>query len=192
LICLAGLVVMLVAAERGDDSTSAPPARRPVPAASHPGNAAGGAVPRDELTGFGERIETWRRSHVADGNPYVPGTSYDANRFGEVFEQDGRIMGFDINYSRRGVALAVARADARGQLPGDATTMWSKTLDECLVQQLRSATLALILYPRWMPTRGDVQVRYAFDDLEPSLEASRVVSITIITDYTEEVDFTAC
>jgi hypothetical protein len=122
----------------------------------------------------------------------VPGTSYDGNRFGDVWEQDGRIMGFDINYPRRGVSMAAARADVREQLPGDITLVWSKSLEGCVGHQLRSETLSRALYPRWLPTMGHVQVVYIFDGGLPSIDGRRVVTTAIYPWFMEQSEFRVC
>jgi hypothetical protein len=190
LVGAGGLVAMLVA---GDDDAN-DPAGAPATAPPAGGSAPTGSLtgPAGDLTGVGAPVENWRRVHTADGNPYVPGTSYDGNRFGDVWEQDGRILGFDINYRGRGVSLATARADVREQLPGDITLIWSKTLEGCLGHQLRSQTLSRLLYPRWLPTMGDVQVVYIFHSGLPSFDGRRVVSTAIYPWYMEQGEFRVC
>jgi hypothetical protein len=173
--------VAVRAADDGPDPASAPAAA-----------PAGVSDSSGDLTGVGAPVETWRRAHTADRNPFVPGTSYDGNRFGDVWEQDGRILGFEINYRGRDVSLAAARADVREQLPGDITLVWSKTLDGCLGHQLRSETLSRVLYPRWLPTMGHVQVVYVFDGGVPDFDGRRIVSIAIYPWYMERGEFRVC
>jgi len=190
LVGVGGLVVMLVAGD-GDrnDPAGAPPTAHAGPPGPPP---ADGSAPAGDLTGLGAPVETWRRAHTVDGNPFVPGTSYDGNRFGDVWEQDGRIVGFDINYPGGGVSLVAARADVREQLPGDVTLVWSRSLDGCMAQQLRSETLARVLYPRWLPTMGHVQVVYIFNGRVPSLDGRRVVTTAIYPWYMEQTEFRVC
>jgi hypothetical protein len=194
LVLAGGIGLMaLLTADGGDHPADAPATAVVAPPAGDSASSGGGLTgPSGDLTGLGAPVEVWRQSHVADGNPFVPGTSYDGNRFGDVWEQDGRIVGFDINYSRRGVSLAAARADVRQQLPGDITLVWSKALDGCVGHQLRSEALSRVLYPRWLPTMGHVQVVYIFGSGLPSLDGRRVVSIAIYPWYMEEREFRVC
>lgn len=178
-LCIGALVIALVSGcaaptpaesgrRRSGASTSAAPTGSWSPSSQSPARSAPPAIspsasrtsqgprvpaPRaEDLTGFGAPVGVWRNLHREDAQ-YSPGSSYDSNRFGGVSESEGRIMGFDVNFAPRTSRAAVMRQVA-SLLPADARVAWARTLLECLVFQMQSATLARALFPRWSSSRG--------------------------------------
>jgi hypothetical protein len=120
---------------------------------------------------------------------HIPGTSYDNNRFGAVLELDERILGFDINLPPN-TPIETARAAARHELPPDTTVVWSKTLAECEVEQLHSATLKAVLTPPL--TLDGVQVEYESPGLGDAFDAHNVRGVILILGNTDPADTTVC
>ena len=148
-------------------------------------------LPNDPLTGFGALDEVWKSRHIEDAGRFQPGSSYDHNRFGGVLHLDGRVMAFDINLPP-GTPIEAAQISAIEQLPKDSAIIWSKTLDECIVTQVRSGTLARVLHPRWSPFQGYVQVEYPSVGYGTPFNPRDVRTAIVVDGFGNPGDYTVC
>jgi hypothetical protein len=101
------------------------------------------------LTGYGATIASWNAHHVADRRA-APGTAYDplndgngTDRFAGVLTQDGRVVGFTIQFPKgsAGVSRREAEQQVRSVLPHDVTQVYDLTEPGCELLQYQSPTL---------------------------------------------------
>jgi hypothetical protein len=61
-----------------------------------------------------------------------------------------------------------------------------------VVMQLRSATLESLLYPRWSPVHGDVQIQFASPGLGEPFDPRNVPGVIIILGSNDPDESTVC
>ena len=141
--------------------------------------ASSASAPRDGITGFGATTAAWKASHTLDqrysaGTVYNPDPSIPAGaEYDLVMFQDGRVLGYDLQFAN--LPVAAARAKVAGELPHDTRRVAFVVKSTCAFELLRSATLARALGSKAIgDSSGAVLVEFVSGAAEDHYDSSAV------------------